>query len=170
MTHNVWSGRSLQTFHIHGNWSKENHNFVWVWLALLLKGKEHGAVRLRTALQWEYLCLRDRKGWRKLYSEELYDLCCSQNIIRLIRWHRSITTGHVARMRNVCKIWVTKPDGKRSWYGWKDDVNLEQNVTVWTGFIRLTAGCSDMHLLTWQWTVGAQNTLKLWADEQLWAT
>jgi hypothetical protein len=39
-------------------------------------------------------------------------------------------TGHIARMRNVCKIWVTKPEEKRSWHGWEDNVNLEQKVTV----------------------------------------
>lgn len=44
---------------IHVNWSMENHNFfVWVWLALLLKGKEHRMVCLRTALQREYMCQR----------------------------------------------------------------------------------------------------------------
>jgi hypothetical protein len=37
-------------------------------------------------------------------------------------------TGYVAWMRNVYKIWVTKPEGKKSWHGWNDNVNLEQNV------------------------------------------
>jgi hypothetical protein len=36
--------------------------------------------------------------WRKLCNEELYDLYCSPNIIRLIRSRKLRRTGHVARM------------------------------------------------------------------------
>ena len=36
--------------------------------------------------------------WRKLHNEELNDLYCSQNIVRVIKWRRMRWAGHVARM------------------------------------------------------------------------
>jgi len=36
--------------------------------------------------------------WRKLHIEELNDLYCSPNIIRVIKYRRIRWTGHVARM------------------------------------------------------------------------
>ena len=36
--------------------------------------------------------------WRKLHNEELNDLYCSSNIVRVINWRRMKWTGHVARM------------------------------------------------------------------------
>jgi len=37
--------------------------------------------------------------WRKLHNEELSDLCCSLNIIRMIKSRRMRWVGHVAHMR-----------------------------------------------------------------------
>jgi hypothetical protein len=37
-------------------------------------------------------------GWRKLHNEELHNLYCSPNIIRIIKSRRIILAGHVARM------------------------------------------------------------------------
>ena len=37
--------------------------------------------------------------WRKLHNEQLNDLHCSPNIIRVIQYRRTRWTGHVARMR-----------------------------------------------------------------------
>jgi hypothetical protein len=52
----------------------------------------------------------------KLHNEELHNLYSSPSIIRLLRSRRMRWTEHVARMgkmRNVYKILVGKPEGKR---------------------------------------------------------
>ena len=36
--------------------------------------------------------------WRRFYNEELNDLYCSPNIVRVIKWRRMRWAGHVARM------------------------------------------------------------------------
>jgi len=36
--------------------------------------------------------------WRKLHNEELNDLYCSPNIVRVIKWRRMRWAEHVARM------------------------------------------------------------------------
>ena len=38
------------------------------------------------------------REWRKLYNEELNDLYCSPNTIRIIKTRRIRRAGHVARM------------------------------------------------------------------------
>ena len=38
------------------------------------------------------------REWRKLHNEELSDLCCSPNILRLIKSRRMSWEGHVACM------------------------------------------------------------------------
>jgi hypothetical protein len=55
-------------------------------------------------------------GWIKLHNEELHNLYSSPSIIRFIRSKRMRWAGHVARMRekrNVCRLLVGKPVGKR---------------------------------------------------------
>jgi hypothetical protein len=54
--------------------------------------------------------------WRKLYNEELHDLCSSPSVIRIMKWRRMRLAGHVARMgekRNAYRLLVGKPEGKR---------------------------------------------------------
>jgi hypothetical protein len=54
--------------------------------------------------------------WRKLHNEELNDLYCSPNIVRVTKSRRMRWAGHVARMgerRSVYRILVRKPEGKR---------------------------------------------------------
>jgi hypothetical protein len=54
--------------------------------------------------------------WRKLYNEELHDLYSSPSIIRIIKLRRMKWAGHVAQMgekRNVYRLLVGKPEGKR---------------------------------------------------------
>ena len=36
--------------------------------------------------------------WRRLHNQELNDLYCSPNIVRVIKWRRMRWAGHVARM------------------------------------------------------------------------
>ena len=55
--------------------------------------------------------------WRKLHNEELNDLYCSPNIVRVIKSRRMRWAGHVAsmgEMRGVYRVFVGKPEGKRS--------------------------------------------------------
>ena len=50
-------------------------------------------------------------AWRKLYNDELNDLYCSPNIVRVIKSRRMIWVGHVACMgegRGVYRIFVGK--------------------------------------------------------------
>jgi hypothetical protein len=54
---------------------------------------------------------------RKLRNEELNDLYCSPNIVRVIKWRRMRWVGNVAHMRErrgVYRVLVGKPEGKRS--------------------------------------------------------
>ena len=54
--------------------------------------------------------------WRRLHNEELNDLYCSPNIVRVIKSRRMGWVGHVARVgeeRGVYRVLVGKPEGKR---------------------------------------------------------
>ena len=54
--------------------------------------------------------------WRRLYNEDLNDLYCSPNIVRVIKSRRMRWAGHVARMgeeKGVYRVLVGKPEGKR---------------------------------------------------------
>ena len=52
--------------------------------------------------------------WRKLHNEELNDLYCSPNIVRVIKSGRMRWAGHVARVgerRGVYRVLMGKPCG-----------------------------------------------------------
>ena len=54
--------------------------------------------------------------WRRLHNEELNDLYCSPNIVRVIKSRRMRWAGHVARMgeeRGVYRVLVGKLEGRR---------------------------------------------------------
>ena len=53
--------------------------------------------------------------WRKLHTEQLNNVYCSPNIVRVIKSRRMRWAGHVARMgerRGVYRFLVGKPEGK----------------------------------------------------------
>jgi hypothetical protein len=92
--------------------------------------------------------------WRKLYNEELNDLYCSPNIVRVIKSRRMRWAGHVARMgerRGVYSVLVGKPEGKkpRGWprRRWEDNIKMDlQEVGIWTGSSCLRIGTGGGHL------------------------
>jgi hypothetical protein len=79
------------------------------------------------------------RDWRKLHSEELRNLYSSPNIIRMIKSRRMRWTGHVARMgeKNVCRILVGKPEGKRPLgrprRSWVDNITMDLREIGWGG-------------------------------------
>jgi hypothetical protein len=84
-------------------------------------------------------------GWRKLYNEELHNFYSSPSIIRIIKSRRIRSVGHVARMgekRNVYRLLVGKPDGKRPLgrprCRWMDNIKMDLlqiglSVVDWIG-------------------------------------
>jgi len=88
--------------------------------------------------------------WRKLHNEELNDLYCSPNIVRMIKSRSVRWAGHVARMgkrRGVCRDLVGKSEGKRLLERprrrWEDNIKMdlqEVGCRVLTGLIWLSIG------------------------------
>ena len=82
--------------------------------------REERKLRVFEDMVLRRICGTRRDGemgeWRRLHNEELNDLYCSPNIVRVIKWRRMRWTGHVARMgeeRGVYRVLVGKPEGKR---------------------------------------------------------
>ena len=70
--------------------------------------------------------------WRKLHNEELNDLYCSPNIIRVIKSTTMIWARHIPRMgerRGVYRVLVGKPEGKRplgrTRRRWEDNITMD---------------------------------------------
>jgi hypothetical protein len=88
--------------------------------------------------------------WRKLHNGELHNLYSSPGIIRQIKLRRMRWAGHVARLgegRNVCRVLVGKPEGKRplgrTRRRWEDGIKMdlrEIGLCVWSGFTWLRIG------------------------------
>ena len=77
--------------------------------------------------------------WRRLHNEELNDLYCSPNIVRVIKW-RIRWAGHVARMgerRGVYRVLVGKPEGKRQLgrprHRWEDNIKMDLQEVEYGG-------------------------------------
>jgi len=94
--------------------------------------------------------------WRKLHNEELNDLYCSTNIVRLIKSRRIKWAGHVARMgdkRGVYRVVVRRPEGKkplrRHRHTLKDNIKMDLynlDEETWTGLVWLRIGRGGRHL------------------------
>jgi len=79
-------------------------------IAVVLYGCETWSLTLRQERKlsvFENMVLRSIFGprkdevtedWRRLHNEELNELYCSPNIVRVIKWRRMRWVGHVARM------------------------------------------------------------------------
>ena len=70
--------------------------------------------------------------WRRQHNEELNDLYCSPNIVRVIKWRRMRWAGHVARIaeeRGVYRVLVGKLEGKRPLVRprrrWVDNIRMD---------------------------------------------
>ena len=70
--------------------------------------------------------------WRKLHNEELNDLYCSLNIVRVIKSRKLRWAGHVSckeEKRGVYGVLVGKPEGKRRLgrprRRWEDNINMD---------------------------------------------
>jgi len=69
--------------------------------------------------------------WRRLHKEELNDLYCSPNFVRVIKSRRMKWAGHVARMgeRGVYRVLVGKPEGRRPLgrprHSWVDNIKMD---------------------------------------------
>jgi hypothetical protein len=80
--------------------------------------------------------------WRKLHKEELHNLYSSPDIIRQVKSRRMRWAGHVARMgeeRNVYKVLVGKPEGKRPLgrprRRWEDGIRMDLTKGDWLGIV-----------------------------------
>jgi hypothetical protein len=76
----------------------------------------------------------------KVYNGEVPNLCLSPDIVRQIKSRRVRRAGHVARMgegRNVCRVLVGKPEGKRPLERprcrWEDGIRMDLREIGWGG-------------------------------------
>jgi hypothetical protein len=66
--------------------------------------------------------------WRELHNEELNDMYCSPNIVRVIKWRRMRWAGHVAYMgerRGLYRVLVGKTEGRRPRRRWEGNIMMD---------------------------------------------
>ena len=102
--------------------------------------------------------------WR-LHNEELNDLYCSPNIVRVIKWRRMRWAGHVAyigKERGVYRDLVVKPEGKRPLMRprrrWVDNIRMDLQE-VGCGYMDCIALAQDWDM--WRTLVSAVMNLRV---------
>jgi hypothetical protein len=67
--------------------------------------------------------------WRKLHTEELHELYCYRNIVRVIKLRRMRYVARMGERRGAHKVLVRKPDGMvslgRPRRRWKNDAKMD---------------------------------------------
>ena len=78
--------------------------------------------------------------WRKLHNEELNDLYCSPNTVRVIKSRIMRWAGNVVCMwerRGIYRVLVGKPEGKRHHgrprHRWEDNMKMDLQEVVCGG-------------------------------------
>jgi hypothetical protein len=94
--------------------------------------------------------------WRKLHNEELNDLYCSRNYIRVIKSRRIRRAGHVAHVGDrggIYRFVVGRPEGKRPLtrprHRLEDIIKMDLyklDEEAWTGlrWLRIGKGVGDL--------------------------
>ena len=83
---------------------------------------------------------------RKLYNEELNDLYCSPNIVRVIKWRRMLggACSVYGERRGVYRVLVGKPEGKRPLGRprgrWEDNIKMDLQKVGCGGMDRAGSG------------------------------
>ena len=103
--------------------------------------------------------------WRRFHNEELNDLYCSPNIVRVIKSRRMRWAGHVACMgeeRVVYRVLVGKPEGRRPLgrpgRRWADNIRMDLQE-VGCGYMDWIGLAQDRD--RWWTLVGAVTNLRV---------
>jgi len=91
--------------------------------------------------------------WRKLHNEELNDLYCSPNIVRVIKSRNEMggACSAYGEGTGIYRVLVGKLEGKRPLgrrrHRWEDNIKMDlQEVGAWTGSSWLRTGTCGGHL------------------------